>query len=293
MRLSMESLYVFVTASDLGSFSATGRHLKKAQSAISSAIANLEIDLGVVLFDRSGSQLKLTSEGQILLREAKDIIQRNNLLVSTANKLSLGVESHLSIAIDHAIPFNKLIPALSAVSDKFSDLDLKLHHTCGSEVSSLLNDYQVDFAIAPFHVGSENTYNIKKLFELSLACIVHCDHPLAKKKLPLTTQTLVQHRQLMLTDFSDLTGQKDKGTVSHHLWRMRDIDSLTQAVNAKLGWTISSLEFVKKQIDAGTFKVLTTESWGNDLKIPIVALHHFSDNLGPAANLFISKLNTG
>ncbi len=53
MRHSPEALTAFAEAATLGSFSAAARKLGKSQSTVSSAIANLEIDLGLSLFDRS------------------------------------------------------------------------------------------------------------------------------------------------------------------------------------------------------------------------------------------------
>ena len=60
MHLSPESLEAFVQAVSLGSFSAAARKLGKSQSTVSEAIARLEIDLGLELFDRSGRQPQLT-----------------------------------------------------------------------------------------------------------------------------------------------------------------------------------------------------------------------------------------
>ena len=65
VEFSIDQLECFINAAEAGSFSASGRRLGKAQSAISTALANLEIDLGVALFDRSGKYLELTPEGEV------------------------------------------------------------------------------------------------------------------------------------------------------------------------------------------------------------------------------------
>lgn len=52
--LTLDQLRVLVTIADAGSFSAAGRELRRAQSAISQAVANLEEIQGVELFDRRG-----------------------------------------------------------------------------------------------------------------------------------------------------------------------------------------------------------------------------------------------
>lgn len=56
MHYSPEALIAFVEAAALGSFSAAARKLRKSQSTISTAIANLEADLGLTLFDRQARQ---------------------------------------------------------------------------------------------------------------------------------------------------------------------------------------------------------------------------------------------
>lgn len=52
--LTLDQLRVLVTIADTGSFSAASRELRRAQSAISQAVANLEGLQGVELFDRQG-----------------------------------------------------------------------------------------------------------------------------------------------------------------------------------------------------------------------------------------------
>ncbi len=54
MHWDLDQLRQFVATADGGSISAAARNLGKAQSAVSTAIALLEADLGVMLFDRSG-----------------------------------------------------------------------------------------------------------------------------------------------------------------------------------------------------------------------------------------------
>ena len=52
--VTLDQLRTFIAAVDEGSFSAAGRKLRRAQSVVSQTLANLEAQLGVKLFDRSG-----------------------------------------------------------------------------------------------------------------------------------------------------------------------------------------------------------------------------------------------
>lgn len=76
MSLSLEQLQAFVATVETGSFSAAARYLGKAQSAISTAVSNLEIDLDNSLFVRSGRYPVLTPAGERLLVEARVILER-------------------------------------------------------------------------------------------------------------------------------------------------------------------------------------------------------------------------
>ena len=65
---------MFVIAAEQGSFSACARKTGKVQSAVSQAINNLEIDLGVTLFDRTSRQPVLTEAGTRLLKMAQGLM---------------------------------------------------------------------------------------------------------------------------------------------------------------------------------------------------------------------------
>ena len=59
--LTLDQLRTFATVADAGSFRAAAAKLGRVQSAVSHAIANLEAQLGVALFDRSARRPVLTA----------------------------------------------------------------------------------------------------------------------------------------------------------------------------------------------------------------------------------------
>jgi DNA-binding transcriptional LysR family regulator len=63
-----------VTVVEEGSFSAAARKLQRVQSAISTAMANLEEQLGVPLWDRATKIAKLTEQGQAVLASARRVL---------------------------------------------------------------------------------------------------------------------------------------------------------------------------------------------------------------------------
>ncbi len=82
--VSLDQLRTFIAAVDEGSFSAASRKLLRAQSVVSDTISNLEEQIGVQLFDRSGRYPKLTPAGSVLLGDARSIITGVDLLKARA-----------------------------------------------------------------------------------------------------------------------------------------------------------------------------------------------------------------
>ena len=65
--VTLDQFRTFIAAVDEGSFSAAGRRLGRAQSVVSQTLANMEGQLGIQLFDRSGRIPVLTESGRALL----------------------------------------------------------------------------------------------------------------------------------------------------------------------------------------------------------------------------------
>lgn len=84
--ISLTSIRAFEAAGRLGSFRAAAAELGLSASAVSHAILKLERALGTSLFDRSGRVVRLTADGETLMRRATtafDELRRGIELVSS------------------------------------------------------------------------------------------------------------------------------------------------------------------------------------------------------------------
>jgi DNA-binding transcriptional LysR family regulator len=88
----------FVTVAEVGTVSKAAVRLHVAQPALSRQIANLELELGLRLFDRVGRRLMLTSEGEQLLGDCRHLLSSADSLRERARLLVGGETGALKVA---------------------------------------------------------------------------------------------------------------------------------------------------------------------------------------------------
>src|ERR1700709_2225318 len=98
--VSLDQLRTFIAAVDEGSFSAASRKLLRSQSVVSETISNLEDQIGVQLFDRSGRYPKLTPAGSVILGDARSIITGADLLLDREQGMSPGLDTGYAGVVD-------------------------------------------------------------------------------------------------------------------------------------------------------------------------------------------------
>ena len=116
-RFTLTQLRYFAAAAELGSMTAASRELVVSQSAISSAVAQLEKDLGVQLLLRHHARgLTLTSAGEAFHRELRNYLVHTNELAEVARSAGHALVGDLTIGCFTTLgPFE--LPRLLAACD--------------------------------------------------------------------------------------------------------------------------------------------------------------------------------
>lgn len=227
MRYSPESLLAFVTTVDAGSFSAAARRLHKSQSTISAAIANLEADLGLMLFDRSGHQPTLTLAGRKVLSHVQAILSASEDLDELAIRLANHIEPRLTFMLSDIWQAAHYEPVLLRFAQQFPDIEFECLIAEGDDVIDLLQmnrahvgilraqaDYPPDVAAARLQVKTE------------MALFVSAAHPLAAEK-TVTRSQLATVRQLYLNTYKRSDQLQPEGSSGLHrptlcCWKWRN-----------------------------------------------------------------------
>src|SRR5215813_11748551 len=89
---TLDQLRALIAVSEEGSFSAAARKLHRVQSAVSTAMANLETQLGIPLWDRATKTARLTDHGHAVVAAARKVCTE----VDGLRKLAVDLGADLS-----------------------------------------------------------------------------------------------------------------------------------------------------------------------------------------------------
>lgn len=107
----LDALSSFAALADELHFTRAAARLHVAQPALTKRIQQLERALGVRLFLRTRRSVRLTSEGEVLIEKARQVIRAAEDLATTARRLSDGETGRLRIGFTPSAPHH-VLPAL-------------------------------------------------------------------------------------------------------------------------------------------------------------------------------------
>ncbi|WP_375782823.1 LysR family transcriptional regulator [Bradyrhizobium sp. Pha-3] len=286
--VSFDQLRMFVAAADEGSFSAAARRVQRTQSAVSEAILNLEAHLGVVLFDRAGRYPKLTTEGVILLADARTVITDVDAMKARAKGIAGGLEAELTAVVDVFLPIEAVAEFAQQFRLQFPATPLRLYvEALGGAVQPVI-DGRVSVGIVgslpqlPPDLVKERVASIKFMF------VAASNHPLASYRGAIPKEELARHVQLVLTDRSTLSQGREIGVMSASTWRLADLFAKHAFLLNGLGWGGMPYHTVANDIAAGRLVELAIEEAPpGGLPLPMFAAYRVAEPPGPAARWMI------
>jgi DNA-binding transcriptional LysR family regulator len=274
---SLDQLAGFLTVVETGSFAAAGRRLGRATSAVSYAIANLEQQLGVQLFDRDQARRPaLTEAGTAVLSEARSVsVGVDNLRAKVKGLL----EAQIALVVDVMLPTTRLVDAMQAFEATFPTVTLRLYVEALGAVTQLVHSGIADIGISGVDAALPGIERIK-VGGVELIPVAAPSHPLAgRAHAPGAARNFVQ---LVLTDRSTLTEGRDFSGIGVRTWRLADLGSKHALLLAGIGWGNMPEPMVHDDLAAGRLKRLDLSEWSGGF-YAFHAIHRTDTPPGPAA----------
>ena len=273
MPFSADQVPLFLAVLDAGSFSAAARKLGRVPSAVSMAIAQLEAELDLQLFDRSGREPVPSAAARALEPQARLLAEQLQLLNWQAQALHAGLEERLTLAIAPELlathwsePLNRLVrefPALPIEVLAAPQADaLELLHAGRAHLALVFERPAMDGREGFQEMGRETLVAVMSpQFELWQQALA--EHEQGRTTRPqLTVEQLAATRQVLVAS-RDPQQTDPRFVFARQLWRADSHQAALSLISAGLVWGWLPKGLIEAHIAAGTLLEIPVQNLSN------------------------------
>ncbi len=259
--VTINQLRTFVAVCDEASFSAAARALRRAQSAVSHAIAALEAALDVTLFERDARRATLSAAGQRLLPDARAIIARTDEMKTRARSIVEAGASDFSLAVDVYFPRQRLAACLQALQRGAPTTGVRVRMTTMQAGEALVLRGVCGLAITVAEVPELEPGAIERHWLCETAMVTVCapSHPLAATPGPVPIDEFTRHVQIVVVDHRPGAGRPQ--VAGDRRWLVDDLGAKHDFLRAGVGWGHMPADHVAADIASGTLVAVARRAW--------------------------------
>lgn len=288
---TLDQLRSLLLVAEHGSFSAAARKLGRVQSAVSQSMANLEGDLGVVLWNRGARAPTLTEPGRAVLAAAQRVCAEADALRRLAEDMAGGLEAAVHLCVDALFPLSALAELCSAFTVEFPSIDLRVDTQILSAVSARVLDGTATLGVVTPH-GLAAGLESHRLSPIRLLPVVAPTHPLARLRGMIPLRRFAETVQVVLSERGEASTE-DQAVLSQRTWRIADIHTKYALLRAGLGWGNLPEHMIRDDLQSGALVRIRPEGWSDDEHTLMLSAVHRSDApFGPAHRWLVAHLGT-
>ena len=147
VHMDLHKLTVFVTAAQYMSFTEAAKHLHIAQPSVSHDVAELEKELGAMLFARTKTGIALTPAGEVFYTEANKMITIALGARQKIEKMSAAESGELRFGFVSEQMVEPIVPFLKQFHASHPTVGLAFNSYTSIAVSRLIQSNEVELAI--------------------------------------------------------------------------------------------------------------------------------------------------
>jgi len=236
VKISLDAVEALDAVVRHGSFAAAAKAMRKAQSAVSYGIKQLEEGLGVALFDRRGHRAVLTDAGQMVLEEGRIILARVKRVESLAARFHEDWEPRVEAVVDGIFPMQPVMAALKRMADDGVPTSIQIKVEFLGGVQDRFEKDGADVMLVKDYVRSQGLVE-HPLPDVEVILVAAAGHPLVSGDGVLTLADLQRHVELTVHDSSESRRLVDTRLFGgQRVFFLSDFFTKKQAVTMGLGF---------------------------------------------------------
>lgn len=154
--MDLDKLNYFIVINEEKNFTKAAKKLFITQPALSQYISTIENELNTKLFDRSSKPIKLTTAGEIFIKNAKELLNIKGNMIREINNKGKNYIGTLKIGIS---PFRSpyMLPkVLSKIAKDYPRIKLLIFEKQSKELEQMLETNELDLAILSLPLNNNN-----------------------------------------------------------------------------------------------------------------------------------------
>lgn len=296
MYMEMIEIEAFVAIARAGSVSRAAVVLRLSQPAMSRRIDLLEREVGVPLFDRVPSGVRLTDAGEAFLPYAWQVLAAARDGAEAARALEAEERGTVTLALVGTLASTQLTARLRAFRDGWPGVRLLMHTARSDEVSAMVRQGDAQLGLRYF-AGPDRDLVAQSVADEPLRVVCASQSRLVD---PAATdaRALVGVPWVGFPREGASAGEQFSRAVEQQLARygMGDaeylaIDSLTaqkRLIEADFGVGLMQASAIEEELRLGTLRVLAITAL--EIAVPVLVIHRRNGYLSGAARRLLASL---
>jgi DNA-binding transcriptional LysR family regulator len=194
-KMNLRFLQTFVAIADAGGVRRAATRVNLSQPATSRQLHMLEAELGVLLFDRIGRRLQLTSEGEDLLQLSRRLLNDAEAIGERARALKSGEAGVLRIGATPQLIESMMVAFLAQYRRRHPGVEVQLIEDGGIRLPTRLERRDVHLATIP---EGDDQFDSRLLYPIHVLAVMIADHRLRRRAV-LDVTDLIGEPLLLLT----------------------------------------------------------------------------------------------
>lgn len=216
MPLTLDALNLIDVIERRGSFARAAEELGRAPSSLTYAVQQMEAELDLQVFDRSGHRARLTPAGRVLLEEGRVLLQAAAETEARARQAAGGWERELTLALDVALPISPVLDCIAELRGLAPQTAIRIRSEVLAGTWEALLSGRADLAVGvsgsrPPGAGVRS----RALGRLEFVFCVAPTHPLAGLAAPLTQADIRAHCVVVVSDTARNLPLRTEGVLPH------------------------------------------------------------------------------
>lgn len=279
MNLSYEQIKAFVAVAEIGSFSSAAKQLGKHRTTLGQVISNLEVEVNMDLFDRTGRYPVLTEEGHALYQHAKNLAETMTSFERLCMDTEQGIEDQVTICSSELTPLELITDVMRGLRDKYPRVKVNWLHKGHEEVKVAFAEGTADLALMLVPTGNAIS-SIEYIYLINMP-FVFCATPSFIEACRLSDLlSLKQTKQLMMGDYHS-AGITKMLTISNIAQRIESLSVMKQLLLNEDGWAVLPRHCVDDELKRGRLQEIHVNAIHANVQLPI-SLWHRKSIAGPA-----------